>query len=154
MMFENVLVFISVVIAAPLIEEVLFRGLLFGSLKELIGLPGAIILSGVIFGALHGTSVGTVIATSTAGIALAYIYAMSKNIVHTMIAHGLLNLIVLCRVFIQGEPKFIENIATSSTWLLIIISVAMIAFSFWLSVIFIKGMKRELKRYRLNKKYV
>ena len=65
-------IFVSVVIAAPLIEEVLVRGLLFGSLKELIGLPGAIIISGVIFGALHGTSVATVVGTAAAGIALAF----------------------------------------------------------------------------------
>jgi membrane protease YdiL (CAAX protease family) len=145
---EMILTFVSVVIAAPLIEEVLFRGLLYGSLRDVIGIPGAILISGIVFGVLHLTSVGTVIVASAAGIAMAYIYAMSGNLAYTIILHSLVNLIVTLKVFIHGNPMIIENFTGISTWAIGGVSVLIILICFMTGTLAIKRMKYELKKCR------
>jgi membrane protease YdiL (CAAX protease family) len=46
-------VFIALVVLAPLAEEVLIRGFLFGSLRSRMTLPWSILLTSIIFGAAH-----------------------------------------------------------------------------------------------------
>jgi membrane protease YdiL (CAAX protease family) len=45
--------FFTLVVVAPLAEETLFRGYLYGKLRAYIGVIGAIILTSLCFGALH-----------------------------------------------------------------------------------------------------
>ncbi len=48
-----VMAFLTLVVMAPLAEEVLFRGYLYGRLKRYIGLIGAIVLTSLCFAVLH-----------------------------------------------------------------------------------------------------
>lgn len=52
--YEYMLAFFTLVVVAPVAEETVFRGYLYGKLRGLIGVAGAIILSGICFAALHG----------------------------------------------------------------------------------------------------
>lgn len=52
--YEYLLAFITLVVLAPLAEEVLFRGYLFGKLKKIIPPWVAIIITSLLFGAVHG----------------------------------------------------------------------------------------------------
>lgn len=52
--FEYVLAFITLVVIAPLSEEFLFRGYLFGKLKKYFPVWIAIIITSLLFGAIHG----------------------------------------------------------------------------------------------------
>jgi len=52
--YELILAFITLVILAPIAEEVLFRGYLFGKLRAHIPLWLAIIVTSLLFGAIHG----------------------------------------------------------------------------------------------------
>lgn len=52
--YEYVLAFLTLVVVAPFAEEVLMRGYLYGKLRKLMPVIVAMILTGVVFGALHG----------------------------------------------------------------------------------------------------
>lgn len=51
---ELILAFISLVIVAPVAEEILFRGYLFGKLRKYMPVWGAIVVSSLLFAAVHG----------------------------------------------------------------------------------------------------
>jgi membrane protease YdiL (CAAX protease family) len=52
--YELVLAFITLVILAPFAEEVLFRGYLFGKLQRYVPIWVAIVVTSLLFGAIHG----------------------------------------------------------------------------------------------------
>lgn len=52
--YELLLVFVTLVIIAPIAEELLFRGYLYSKIRTYAGVTVAILLSSVLFGAIHG----------------------------------------------------------------------------------------------------
>lgn len=52
--FEYLLAFITLVIMAPVAEELLFRGFLFGKLKKYVPIWLAIVITSLLFGLIHG----------------------------------------------------------------------------------------------------
>jgi membrane protease YdiL (CAAX protease family) len=52
--YEYILAFITLVVLAPVAEEILFRGYLYGKLKKIIPFWAAILITSAIFGAIHG----------------------------------------------------------------------------------------------------
>ena len=52
--YEYLLAFLTLVVVAPIAEEVLFRGYLFGKLRKFIPVWLAIILTSLTFGIIHG----------------------------------------------------------------------------------------------------
>lgn len=52
--YEYIMAFITLVVVAPIAEEVLFRGYLFGKLRKFMPLWVAIALTSLAFGAIHG----------------------------------------------------------------------------------------------------
>ena len=52
-----VITLVDVVVVTPLFEELLFRGLLFATLRRGLGAPGAVVLSAAIFALAHGYGV-------------------------------------------------------------------------------------------------
>lgn len=60
-------------IISPLVEEVVFRGIIYNRMRRFYPVTGAILMSGVLFGAYHGNLVQGVYGTCM-GILLAYVY--------------------------------------------------------------------------------
>jgi membrane protease YdiL (CAAX protease family) len=85
-----------IAIAAPISEEVCFRGMLFGGLRRrLPSLPAALI-SGAIFGGLHATTgVSAVPPLIVFGVLLALLYERTGSIVPGIILHMLNNSVAL-----------------------------------------------------------
>ena len=52
--YQLILAFITLVVVAPIAEEILFRGYLFGKLKKIVPIWVAILLTSVLFGLIHG----------------------------------------------------------------------------------------------------
>lgn len=52
--YEYILAFFTLVIIAPIAEEVLFRGYLFGKLKKFVPIWIAILITSLLFGFIHG----------------------------------------------------------------------------------------------------
>ncbi len=87
--FETVLYFITVVICAPIFEELLFRGFLLTRLRR-FGSWFAIITSGVMFGLFHQNHEQLFFATAF-GILTAFVAMRTRSIIPGIIAHVLLN---------------------------------------------------------------
>lgn len=85
-----------IVIAAPISEEILFRGYLFGGLRE--KLPGwvAALIAGVIFGSLHAlTGISAVPPLIFFGFVLCLLYEKTGSIVPCIVLHMLNNSVAL-----------------------------------------------------------
>jgi membrane protease YdiL (CAAX protease family) len=85
-----------IVIAAPISEEVCFRGLLFGGLRERWPRIAAALISGLIFGGLHATTgISAVPPLIMFGFVLALLYEKTGSIVPAIILHMLNNSVAL-----------------------------------------------------------
>ncbi len=80
------LAILSTVIAAPIIEEIIFRGLIYDRLKKGIPTVVAIIISSLLFGLAHGQPVW-ICYTTVMGITLAIIYNRTNSIAATIASH-------------------------------------------------------------------
>lgn len=81
----------GVAVLVPLVEEFAFRGVIFSALRR-FGTTFAVVGSGVIFGLAH-TSPYSVLFAILAGIAMAWVYAVSGNLWVTAAIHMLNNAI-------------------------------------------------------------
>jgi uncharacterized protein len=85
-----------IVIAAPISEEVCFRGMLYGGLREKLPRLGAALISGLIFGALHAfTGVTAVPPLIVFGFLLSLLYERTGSIVPGILLHMLNNSVAL-----------------------------------------------------------
>lgn len=85
-----------IVIAAPVTEEICFRGMLFGGLREKLPRIAAALICGLIFGALHAiTGVTAVPPLIVFGFLLALLYERTGSIVPGMLLHILNNIVAL-----------------------------------------------------------
>jgi membrane protease YdiL (CAAX protease family) len=85
-----------IVFAAPISEEVCFRGMLFGGLRERLPRLGAALVSGLIFGGLHATTgLSAVPVLVVFGFILALLYEKTGSIVPGILLHMLNNSIAL-----------------------------------------------------------
>jgi len=85
-----------IVIAAPVSEEVCFRGMLFGGLRTRLPRLAAALLSALIFGALHAlTGLSAVPPLIFFGFVLALLYEKTGSIVPGILLHMLNNSVAL-----------------------------------------------------------
>lgn len=82
---------LSACILAPLFEEFLMRGLLYGRLRYHLNAPLSIVITAALFGIIHGNIVQFAYAFLV-GIVLAYSYDKFKTIVVPVILHCITNL--------------------------------------------------------------
>ena len=92
----TVLQILLIVIAAPVTEEVCFRGMLFGGLREKLPRIGAALICGLIFGALHAiTGISAVPPLIVFGFLLALLYERTGSILPGILLHMLNNIVAL-----------------------------------------------------------
>ena len=85
-----------IVILAPISEEVCFRGMLFSGLRERLPRIAAALISGLIFGGLHGlTGLTAVPPLMLFGVLLALLYERTGSIVPGILLHMLNNAVAL-----------------------------------------------------------
>ncbi len=94
--------FLTAAVAAPLFEEMMFRGFLLPSLTRYFSLNGSIILSGFLFAVAH-LSVSEILPLMTLGIVLGFVYTRSRNLLAPMLMHGLWNSGTLLSLYILGS---------------------------------------------------
>jgi CAAX protease family protein len=89
-------VFVAVILAAPLAEEVFFRGFVFPGLIRLIGVAGAIFASGLVFAMFHiqgADTVGLIIPFTPIGMLFAWLYYKTGTLWTSIAAHLVFNLV-------------------------------------------------------------
>jgi membrane protease YdiL (CAAX protease family) len=85
-----------IVVAAPISEEVCFRGMLFGGLRTRLPRLAAALISAIVFGGLHAlTGVSAVPPLIAFGFILALLYEKTGSIVPGILLHMLNNSVAL-----------------------------------------------------------
>lgn len=82
----------SILIAAPLVEEIFFRGFLFGGLRKWLPFFPAALASGFLFSLAHQDT-GLVIPFTMVGVVLAYSYEKTGTLFGSISVHFLFNLV-------------------------------------------------------------
>ena len=93
--------FLTAAIAAPLFEEILFRGFLLPSLTRYIPVWGAIAASSLIFATAH-LSLSEVLPLTVLGAVLGLVYTRSRNLLAPMLLHSAWNSVTMVGLFLLG----------------------------------------------------
>lgn len=80
----------TVVVLGPVAEELVYRGILFGSFSRSFSYKAAIVLSTVLF--LPGHNLISGLSVFVVGVLLAWLYWRTDNLAVTMVIHGTINL--------------------------------------------------------------
>ena len=99
---------VSAVIAAPILEELFFRGMIYKRLRDMINVKAAVVISALFFGTFHGNLVQFVYAFII-GLMLAYVYEKFKTIWAPVIFHVGANLISV--LITEFMPQSMNNAA-------------------------------------------
>ncbi len=99
---------LSVMVIAPITEEIFFRSFIFGGLAGKYGWKKAVFISAFVFGAAHMQLV-SFIPTFLVGLVFAYLYQRSKSVIPGMLLHFTVNAfgfvtIYLATLFQNGFP--------------------------------------------------
>ncbi|MEC4892677.1 MAG: CPBP family glutamic-type intramembrane protease [Oscillatoria sp. PMC 1051.18] len=94
--------FITASVAAPVFEEIMFRGFLLPSLTRYVPVWGAILGSSLIFSIAH-LSLSEVLPLTMLGIVLGFVYTRSRNLLAPMLLHSLWNGGTLLSLFVLGS---------------------------------------------------
>ena len=149
----NIIQVIAIVILAPIIEEILFRGIFLHRWATKWSVRTAVITSSIAFGCLHFDF----ISASIFGLLLSLIYLKTKSLAVPIAIHFLNNLIVMAIAFfslLQATPKPTPTLETLQSSLLPA-TVAIVIASIWL-IIFCRDNWRLMMKplpYFMNRDY-
>ncbi|MDC4203782.1 MAG: type II CAAX endopeptidase family protein [Candidatus Manganitrophus sp.] len=98
--------------AIPILEEIYFRGFLYNALKTRLPLLFAANLQAILFAAAHGAGFMIGILYFIAGMALAVVYEMRKELVSPILVHGAINAMALMPLLALALQNFHMPAAT------------------------------------------
>ncbi|MFS2135943.1 CPBP family intramembrane glutamic endopeptidase [Duganella sp. Dugasp56] len=81
------------VVAAPLCEEFIFRGLIYGGLRRSISAPRAMLMSAAVFAVVHPPL--SMLPVFALGLCTAWTYERSKSLLAPMLVHASYNAVIL-----------------------------------------------------------
>jgi len=90
---------LTVVLLGPIVEEVFFRGFAYNALKKKWGRSCAMILTSVVFAALHGNLIGFLPITLL-GLLLVYMYEKTGSLIPSITIHILHNSLMVSFLFL------------------------------------------------------
>lgn len=99
--------FISIALIAPVVEEITFRGFIYGGLRGRLGSGWALVISSLVFAIAHSLSVGESIlllgpSLFIAGAVLAYVYERSRSLYPGIVLHASFNLFAVILIFLSS----------------------------------------------------
>ncbi|MFD2667262.1 CPBP family intramembrane glutamic endopeptidase [Listeria grayi] len=86
--------FVFITLIAPVIEEIVFRKVLFGGLTNWMNIHVAAVISSLFFALGHG-DLPFLLVYFSIGLILCFLYTKTKRITVTIFAHMIMNAIVL-----------------------------------------------------------
>lgn len=134
-LWEQILIFS---LTPAICEELLFRGLIFGSLKEKMNTNHAIVISGFLFGLFH-IYPGKILSTAILGMLFAYAVAKTGTLITGMVLHFINNLFSL--VVSEQITKYQNNLV-----IMAVIGTIMIMLSINGTVWFLRSIKNKNSR--------
>jgi len=113
------------VATAPLVEEIIYRGMLYPALQRVIGMGGAIAIVSVMFAGVHvlqyKNNLGVIAVISILSIALTVVRALSDRLLPSVLIHlvfnGLQSLYLILQPFVEKTEK-VEPAPAIIAWLL------------------------------------
>jgi hypothetical protein len=104
---EPYLAIIGIALVAPVVEELVFRGFIYGGLRRKWGVTVSVLVSSLVFALAHTFSVGGSIlllgpSLFIAGVALALVYERSRSLLPGMALHACFNLIAVVAILLVG----------------------------------------------------
>ncbi len=96
---------VLIAIAAGVGEEMLFRGLFQSILMDVLGTWSGVVLSSVLFAALHPISIPYFHVMFALGFYLGTLRALSENLLTTMTCHGTYLFLLLARLLRVNDPN-------------------------------------------------
>ncbi len=82
---------VGVGLLVPVAEELYFRGLLQGWLRQRLGLWGTVLVSAIVFGLAHFDSIGVVVSAMIMGVLMGWAYERTRSLWVTIGMHALTN---------------------------------------------------------------
>ncbi|MFQ5501707.1 MAG: lysostaphin resistance A-like protein [Phycisphaerae bacterium] len=103
-LYVVVLTIVSAVCLAPLVEELLFRGLILPALEQSLGSTGkAVVFSGIAFGLVHLQVAHQVPALAVLGMILGYAYAKTRSLTLVILMHAIFNAKTILWLLLSGS---------------------------------------------------
>lgn len=111
----SVVALISTVLVAPVVEEILFRGIILSRLRKAMPVAPALLLSALVFGLMHGQILWIAYAAFL-GIILALVAVRTKSILATILLHVTFNLtgMLVPRLVTEASAAVYMAIAAAS----------------------------------------
>lgn len=142
---SNVIVaIIGGVIIGPLAEELYFRGIIFGAIRQKKGFAWAAIISSTVFGICHG-SVLYFICSFLAGVFFALIYELTQNLCASIVLHILNNFLA----YIEKDnwvDEFTFNLITNTPMKIVIVIIMFVIVGIIMIYEF-KALKKQSKDF-------
>lgn len=111
------LLIFSLAVVPAIVEEISFRGVIFGQLKARLSINSALILQAVLFGIVHG-SIYRFFPTACLGLVLGWLALKTKSIWPGVIAHLLTNGIAVV-LGTQVDANVVESLSEPNYWALL-----------------------------------
>jgi hypothetical protein len=89
---------LGTVVFAPVLEEIVFRGLLYATLRRWVGWPTAAVVSAAVFAGAHGYGVAGFGSVFASGVMWAIAYEKTRSLLPGMAAHAANNVSAACAV--------------------------------------------------------
>ncbi len=143
---------LSLMLFAPIFEELLCRGVVLGSLRARYGVTAAWLVSSLFFGLLHVQPVQVINATAV-GLILGYVYLATESMWSVMILHALNNAAAYLLMILVVTPEsghqsaLLINLINSPGlyWCIYAVAVGLCAVSGWMMLRTLRRMKESGK---------
>jgi membrane protease YdiL (CAAX protease family) len=83
----TVIYYLDAILLTPLLEEILFRALLYGPVARKLGYRGSAAFTSLIFASGHECTVVRVIATAAIGLFFVYLYHRTRSLLPSLTLH-------------------------------------------------------------------
>lgn len=128
---------LSLGLITPVAEELLYRDIVFGRLRNMMGRSGAIVGSALIFGLIHMNIVQTIYAC-VLGFVLGILMEYYRDVRVVMCGHIVANILSLLR----GETGFLAGLQPGSAWFLPV-TVLLLAIVALIAGLYAKNFKND-----------
>jgi uncharacterized protein len=104
---------IGAIIIAPVVEELVFRGVLLHAFAARWGVRTGVIASAVVFGVLHFDVLGAI----ASGVVMSLLYMRTRSLLVPMVCHALHNgMIILAEPWMQDDGTGIDVAEARAAW--------------------------------------
>lgn len=101
---------LAIVVFGPILEEIIFRRIIFGSLVQTTNFWVAAFVSAIFFGLIHADFTHIILYTIS-GLCFAFLYQQTKSILAPILAHMLLNgFVTIVQLYQEPLMKYMEQI--------------------------------------------